>query len=67
MIMREIKTCIDKRGWTYSGIQKTLIYCYEIKKMDKAKANGHIGIVYKLYPEALQYYKSIFKREKLAE
>lgn len=66
-IMREIKTCVDKRGWSYSGIQKTLIYCYEVKKMDKAKANGHIGIVYKMYPEALQYYKSIFMREKLAE
>lgn len=42
-------------------IQRTLIYCYEIKKIDPFKANGHIAIVERLFPEAKAYYKKIIE------
>lgn len=57
-VMSQIKT-LTKNGCTYSGIQKTLIYCYEIKKMDILKSNGGIGIVFSMYKEAYEYYKKM--------
>lgn len=52
-----------EEGMTYSGINGTLIYFYEIKKHSKNKANEGIGIVPWVYEEASKY----FKERKMSE
>lgn len=44
-------------GYTYKGIEKALIYHYDILKSDKAKGNQRIGIVPYVYEEAEKYFK----------
>lgn len=39
---------------------KSLRYFYEIKHGDKTKANGGIGIIPYIYPEAAEYYYRIW-------
>lgn len=46
----------DHPEYTYSGIQRTLEYFYEIKHNPIEKANGSIGIVPWVYEEARRYY-----------
>ena len=60
VIQREINKYL-KAGMSLEDIQRTLIYCYEIKKIDPFKANGHIAIVERLFPEAKAYYKKIIE------
>lgn len=63
-INQQIKQFKNEYGYTESGILKTLKYIYDIKKMSTDKANGGIGLVPYLYPEAYQYYLSIFESEQ---
>ena len=51
-------------GYTYSGMMKTLIYFYEIKKNDITKANGGIGIIPYIYNEAKEYYMAMDQVQK---
>lgn len=52
-------------GMTYSGMKKTLQYCYEIKKMSLDRAEGRIGIVPYMYNEAKEYWRKVDRAQKV--
>lgn len=51
--------------FTYSGILKTLVYFFDIKGNDLAKAQGGIGIVPFVYKEASKYYYDLFMAKEI--
>ena len=59
-IRRQINDFKTKNKYTYSGMLKTLIYWFEIKKGDIEKTNHGIGIIPWIYDEACQYYYSLY-------
>jgi hypothetical protein len=59
-IKKQLKEYVEKYNYTYSGIQKSLFYFYEIKKNSIEKANGGIGIVPYIYEEAKLYYYNLY-------
>ena len=59
-VKAQIKKYVEEYNYTYSGIQKALIYFYEIKNGDKEKANGGIGIVPYVYKDAYNYYYNLW-------
>lgn len=64
-IQRQIKSFVTEYNFTYTGIQKTLEYFFEIKKNSLAKSNGGIGIVPYVYNEARDYYEQIFRAQQI--
>lgn len=68
-IKKQIKDYVTNYGYTYSGIQKALIYYYEVKgnKFDEGKAQGGIGIVPYVYQSAFNYYYSIWEAQQKQE
>lgn len=64
-IRQQIKTMVEQYHYTYSGIQGTLVYFFEIKKNSLEKAKGGIGIVPYVYDEAKKYYETIFYAQQL--
>ena len=48
-------------NYSYTGIQKTLYWWYEIKKNDLSKANDGIGIVPFIYKDACDYFYRIYE------
>lgn len=64
VVNRMLDKYINEYHYTYSGIHKTLIYFYEVKKNPIDKANGSIGIVPYAYDEAKKYYKELADIEK---
>lgn len=69
LIVKQIKSYKEK-GYTYSGMLKTLVYVYDIQKNDISKAKG-IGIIPISYQDANRYYYSIWlanqKNKKVME
>lgn len=66
-VQTQIKTFTQEYGYTYSGIQKALVYFFEVKKNTIQKSNGGIGIVPYIYDEAQEYYRKLDKTaEKMA-
>lgn len=63
-IIKTINKMVESYGYTYSGIQKTLEYWYDLNKNDISKANGNINIVPYVYEKAKQYYKAIWIAER---
>ena len=63
LIMKEIKR-LQSMGVGYDRTYRILIYCFEVKKMDRFKFNGHIGIIGNFIEEADKYYKDIGKYNK---
>lgn len=61
-VNKQIKDFLAE-GYTASGILKTLIYWYEIKRNDISKAMGGIGIVPYVYKQALDYYYNLYLAE----
>ena len=59
-VKKQIKEYIEINHYTYSGIYKSLVWFYEIKKNPKDKANGGIGIVPYIYEDSKQYYYNLF-------
>ena len=59
-IEKQIEKYISENHYSYSGIQRSLFYFYEIKKNSLDKANGGIGIVPYIYQEAYNYYYTIW-------
>ncbi len=55
-IQKQIKIYINDNHYTYSGIEKSLRYFYEVKGNSIEKANGGIGIVPYVYKDAYNYY-----------
>lgn len=68
-IRNQIKDYVTNYGYTYSGIQKALIYYYEITghKFDAEKSNGGIGIVPYVYQKAWNYYYAIWEAQQKQE
>jgi hypothetical protein len=60
VLNRQIETYIKTGDYTYSGILKTLIYWYDIKKNSLEKSNNRIGIVPYVYDEAREYYYNLY-------
>lgn len=66
-IKKQIEKYITENQYTYSGIHRSLIYFYEIKKNDISKANGGLGIVPYVYQEAYNYYYNIWLAQQTNE
>lgn len=66
-IKKQISTFIEEYHYTYSGMKKALIYFYEVKKNDIAKANGGIGIIPYCYKQAYDYYYSLWLAQQKNE
>lgn len=56
---------VKKNNYSWSGMLKTLIYFYEVKKNDSSKANGSIGIIPYAYQQAHDYYFSIWAAQQV--
>lgn len=63
-IQKQIQKYVEENHYTYSGIQRTLEYFYEVKGNDIAKANGGIGIVPYAYQNAFRYYKDLWEAQQ---
>ena len=68
-IKKQIQNYVTNQGYTYSGIQKALVYYYEVKgnKFDEGKAQGGIGIVPYVYQHAYNYYYAIWEAQQKQE
>lgn len=68
-IKKQIQDYVTNHGYTYSGIQKALVYYYEVKgnKFDEGKAQGGIGIVPYVYQHAYNYYYAIWEAQQKQE
>ena len=68
-IKKQIQDYVTNHGYTYSGIQKALVYYYEVKgnKFDEGKAQGGIGIVPSVYQHAYNYYYAIWEAQQKQE
>lgn len=63
-VRTQIKQMRDRYNYSYSGILKTLIYYFEVKKGSLEKANNGIGIVPYVYKDAYEYYLNIYNAQK---
>ena len=59
-IRKQIKEYKETYNYTYTGIQKTLYWWYEIKKNSISQSNDGLGIVPYVYNDACKYFYSIF-------
>ena len=59
-VRKQINQYITEYNYTYSGMRKALVYFYEVKHNDPAKANGGIGIIPYCYNQARDYYYSLW-------
>lgn len=57
---KQIKSFKKEYEYSYSGMEKSLIWFYEIKRNSLEKANGGIGIIPYIYQEATQYYYALY-------
>lgn len=67
LIQKQIRDFIDNKGYTYSGICKTLTYCKDIVKLKFSQGNGGIGIVPYYYDKAKAYYYQLYITTKQNE
>lgn len=59
-INRQLKIYTTENNYSLSGILKSLIYFYDIKKNPIDKSNGALGIVPFVYQDAYNYYLNLF-------
>ena len=59
-VKKQMKDMCEQYNYTYTGILKSLVYFYEVKKNSTEKANGGIGIVPFIYDEARDYFFAIY-------
>lgn len=59
-IRKQINDYIQKYNYTYSGIQRTLEYFFEIKGNSIDKANHGIGIVPYIYQDSYNYFYNLW-------
>jgi hypothetical protein len=63
LINKQIKQ-FQSKGYTLSGILKSLVYFYDVKHNTIEKSNGGIGIVDFIYNDARQYYYNLFMAQQ---
>lgn len=66
-IQKQIKQFVNDYHYTYSGIEKSLRYFYEVKGNSIEKANGGIGIVPYVYKDAYNYYYALWEANQKNE
>lgn len=66
-IRQQIKRMREQYNYSYSGILKSLIYFFEIRRNSIEKANGGIGIVPYVYEDARKYYYDLYMAQKRNE
>lgn len=59
-IRKQMNQYVKEYNYTYSGMQKALIYFFEIKGNSIEKANGGIGIIPYVYKQAFDYYYALW-------
>lgn len=59
-IKKQIKDYREQYNYTYSGMQKTLYWWFELKKNSIEKANDGIGIVPFVYQDACDYFYRLY-------
>lgn len=60
-IQKQINEYVIQKGFTYSGIYKTLVYYFDILGNKPFFSNPTIGIVPYVYPQAKEYYYRIYQ------
>lgn len=60
LITKQIRDFRKDYNYTYTGIQKTLVWWFEIKGNSIDKTNGGIGIVPFVYEDACKYFYSLY-------
>lgn len=63
-IKKQIEDYHDNKAYTYSGIYKSLVWFYQIKKNSIDRANGGIGIVPYVYEDARNYYAAMWQAQQ---
>ena len=66
-VVDQIKEYTDGIGLTFDDIARILVYWYDVKKADPARAGGGIGIVPHIYKEALEYYEAQKQFKEVAD
>ncbi len=66
-IRQQIKRMREQYNYSYTGILKSLVYFYEVKRNPIEKANGGIGIVPYVYEDARKYYYNLYMAQKKNE
>lgn len=66
-VKKQINNYIETYNFTYSGIQKSLEYFYDIKGNSLENAHESIGIVPYIYQDAYNYFYSIWKARQRNE
>lgn len=66
-VKKQIKNYIETYNFTYSGIQKSLEYFYDIKNNSLENAHDSIGIVPYIYQDAYNYFYTIWKAQQKNE
>lgn len=59
-LSQQIESYVNTKGYTYSGILKTLKYWYEVQGHSIEKSNYRIGIVPYVYEDAKDYYYTLW-------
>ena len=67
LIMRQIKKFTTEKGYSLSGILKSLIWFYDIQHNNVDGSNGGIGIVEYAYQPAYNYYLALFIAQQANE
>ena len=67
LINRQIKKYTQENGYSLSGILKSLVYFYDVKKNPRDKSNNAIGIVPYCYQDAYNYYLGLYIAQQANE
>lgn len=59
-VVKQIKEFKQQYGFTYTGIQKSLYWFYELKGNPTSKSNNTIGIVPYVYNDARDYFYNLY-------
>lgn len=62
-VIKQIKEFKQQYGYTYTGMQKSLYWYYELKNNSVTKANGQIGIIPYIYNQANEYFYRLYLAE----
>lgn len=59
-VIKQIKEFKQQYGFTYTGIQKSLYWFYELKGNPISKANNQLGIIPYIYNDACNYFYHLY-------
>ena len=62
LMLRQIKTFKEERGYSYKNIRFTLVYVLSVRRIYKAEIKFGIAFVPHFYDEMITYYKELAKK-----